>query len=1055
MMDKKLQAFLFLLFLSGAAFADTFSRSFIVDYQTLPALAYANTNVSVAPSVSPTTITQCTGSTFTPTLSLSTVYVVPSYEGLLGNDVLVGSYASCLIPYTTLSPNQPVNWVTNAQYSSLAGTSWYSSPSAFESIVPGMLQSDERSQYMNPLTGAPFVVNGDNRFKARIGLFCTASVELVSSTNPSIYQLITGQYTGQSLYASPITLPSSPTTVQLAQRVNVTHCIASGRTLLNPSCASYETVWMYHNNTFPLSVSSAPTIITVKNPFACNLQALSFSPMSMNNSTTYSFSLVLKNNGDSVNITSISLAAGSQFTNFAYGAPTLPYVFASGAQTAFSGTVKSPAATGMLPLTLNINSVSTAPNCTGSTANCNLQASFVINVTAPQPPANNSTSVPTSCTLAFAGGHGTNFMAPDSAVVVATCRNSSNAVLPCGFLAWSTTASGGSVSPASTTTPPDQPQTTFSIVAVQAPQSALVKAQQGANFSCSIPLSIVAPDYRPILTINATQVQAGQSFKANVTTQNIGAAANISTYTKMQFRVQTQPFSVAPLGQQGTQNNSFNFGCPSTPGLYELNATVDYTGLLNESDENNNFATMMVNCTAAPPILKPDYISIISAPLNVLVGNPLPINVTTANIGQAPAAIPSTTRLLISGYGSSTSFSFNIPPLGANGGSVTNATANVFCPPTPGDLALLSSADYFGQINESNETNNNDAFTVHCVASGNQPNYVPRITMPLVFFNIPFTANFSTKNTGNAPGLAQSVTHVTFPGTVKDFTVAPLAAGLEQNNTWDFICTTPTALMNETVDFTNVINESDETDNSDTRLAACYAQPTSCNLSFAGPDFPPFGTYDSSLVVATCFAGGVQTACPSFFWQQSAVGGSMSPANTPASMSPNSTLALFNAPTPQIGMKVNATSTLSAIQIYCELPFDISSTPVGPDYVVTSIIPDHATAALGQVVQFTVTVFNQGNVNATNDSTSTAIYSPGCEIITHRDSYFLPHIDAQDSDISVDELACTCRVAGTQNITVTANPAHVQWETNFNNNDGAQSFICQAPFPTITCSYFV
>jgi len=940
-MGKKLQALLLFLFLSGAAFAGTFSRSFIVDYQALPALAYVNTDVSVAPSVSPAAITMCTGSTFTPTLSLSTAYVAPSYDALLSNDVLVGSYSTCLLPYTTLLQNQMVNWVTSAQYSSLAGTNWYSSPATFQNVVPGMVQSDERSQYMNPLTGAPFVVNGDNRFKARIGMFCTASVELVSSTNPSIYQLITGQYTGQSLTASPITLPGSPGTVQLTQRVNVTHCIASGRTLLNPSCSSYETVWMYHNNTFPLSVSSAPTIITVKNPFTCNLAALSFAPMAMNNSTTYSFSLVLKNNGDSVNITSIALASGSQFSNFQVTSPQQippPYTLGAGVQQTFSGTVKSPAATGMIPLTLNINSVSTAPNCTGITANCNIQATFMINVTAPsQPPPPNP---PTSCTLAFQN-HGSGFTAPDSASVVATCRNATNAVLPCGHLAWSTTAIGGAMSPSSTTTPPSQPKSTFSITAVSAPQSAQVKAQQGSNFSCTIALDIIAPDYVPLLSA-PLQVQVNTAFTAAVTTKNIGAAANISTITRLRFRSTTHNIGVAPLGQQGAQNDSRSFSCPSTPGLYELNATVDATNLLTESNENNNFATQMVNCSqnTTPPILKPNYVPNISAP-------------SVAFIGQA------------------------------------------------------------------------------------------------------FSANFVTKNIGQAAATVTSTTRTTFQSAVKDFSVAPLSVQQQQTDGWNFNCTSAGVKnLVETVDYFNVINESSENDNTQSKPITCYTAPTSCILNFTGPDFPPFNSYATSGVLASCFAGGVQTACPPFLWQQNANGGSMSPANTPAGLAPSSTLTLTNAPVPQLGRKVNATSTLPGIPLYCEIAFIVSGgAAVGPDYTVTSIQPSPAPADIGQTVHFTTTVANIGNVNATNDSTSVATYSAGCTPV--KSSYFLPHINAGASHTDTS-LECICNAAGAQTITVEANPApHPQYETTYTNNLKTITFICNGSTPPLTCAYFV
>ncbi|MFA6907733.1 MAG: CARDB domain-containing protein, partial [Candidatus Micrarchaeia archaeon] len=369
-----------------------------------------------------------------------------------------------------------------------------------------------------------------------------------------------------------------------------------------------------------------------------------------------------------------------------------------------------------------------------------------------------------------------------------------------------------------------------------------------------------------------------------------------------------------------------------------------------------------------------------------------------------------------------------------------------------------STADSTFQLNEASEANNADTKTIECTSAppALKPNYVPTIAIPsTLFVGVPFTAQFTTKNIGNAAAAVPSITHTTFQATAKDFTIAPLAVNAQQVDGWIFTCSSPGAKsMVETVDNGNAIDELLETDNTQALPVMCNAKPTSCSLAFAGSQ-PPFGTFSSSAVVATCFAGSAQTPCPPFLWQQSATGGSMSPANTPSGAAPSSTLSLSNAPTPQIGEKVNATSTLTSIPLYCELPFDISNTPIGPDYVVTSILPDHPTVALNQVVQFTVTVFNQGNMDAVNDSISTAAFSPGCTVVSGRDSYPLPPINAQASGISVNRLACTCVAAGTQSITVTANPTQAQWETDFANNDRVQSFICQAPFQTITCSYFV
>ena len=1026
--------------LTMLAQADMVTRTF-TNYYGSPPLGYVTTDLEANPSLIVPDYA-CVGTSVTPTLQVQTDWYSSVYDAKLKSNA---NLVSCLTSSSAVNQNQAISWLSLSSYACAFGPStptYFSTYAAFVSFMSGCgisnpLESIEKSNYYD--TGGSVY---PGFFKAGIGAYCNGTVS-VNSTGS--YNFGPVQYTGSAPVLPSLT-SGSPADITLQAKFNTNSCGATSHAYVTSTCGG-DSVYKHVNTTAPnfIALGAAKTI-HFRNPFVCNLAALTFSPTSMNNSTTYSFNLVIKNNGDSVNITSIALVAGSPFSNFQVTNPPVPpsFTLGAGAQQTFIGSVKAPATVGMQTLTVLISSVSTAPSCNGTTANCNLQASFAINVTAPSNPANNT---PKNCTLAFES-HTSTFTPVDSAWVNATCRNSTTAVVPCGTLSWSTTAASGSMSPTPTTLPS---RSQLTVNAVSAPQAnAGVLAQQGANFSCTILLNVTAPDYIPLLSAPAS-VQVNTQFTATVTTKNIGAAANITTFTKLQFRSLTQPFSVAPLGQQGTQNNSFNFTCPATPALYELNATVDYTGLLTEGSENNNFATQMVNCTAAPPVIKPDYTSHINVPPTATVGTSFSVGVVTTNIGNGAANASSTTRLKISNQ--ATPYNFGVRALAANGDSVTNTTTAT-CPSTPGYIYINASADFFNQINESNETNNNDTVAVNCVLPGNMPNYVPKITAPVVFINIPFIANFSTKNIGNAPGTVPSVTRVTFPGTVKDFSVIALPVNGEQNDSWDFVCTSPSAIMNETVDFYNVINESDE-NNTELKTISCNAVPDSCNLSFVGHSSTLL-PYDSATVQATCYNGGVQTACPPFLWQQNAIGGSMNPANTIASWLPNSTLATFMAPSPQIGMKVNATSTLSGAPLYCELLFTVSDgTPIGPDYVVTSILPDHSPTGIGQVVQFTVTVLNQGNVNATNDSTSTATYSPGCEVITNRDSYFLPHIDAQASDISVNELACTCRVSGTQNITVTANPTHVQNETDFTNNARTQTFICQVAVQPITCAYFV
>jgi len=136
------------------------------------------------------------------------------------------------------------------------------------------------------------------------------------------------------------------------------------------------------------------------------------------------------------------------------------------------------------------------------------------------------------------------------------------------------------------------------------------------------------------------------SFTANIT-KRTSALRQISPPSQAAVPHPGSELHVAPLGSQGTQNNSFNFFCPSAPGLYELNATVDSIGVLTESNENKQLRNPDVNCSLnyTPPALKPNYIPIISAPSALFVGQGFVANFTTRMSGRLRQNASSTTHV--------------------------------------------------------------------------------------------------------------------------------------------------------------------------------------------------------------------------------------------------------------------------------------------------------------------------------------------------------------------------------------------------------------------------
>lgn len=1050
-------AFLFLAILPALSFAATFDRTFTHPYGGWQN-AYVRTDIETSPSLSlPLGKTvYCVGDTFAPTLSVQSDWYSSVYDAQLANQ---NNFGGCLVASCTPHTNNGINWVTNSQYQTLSSPVWYTTVTAFNQMIsnnsiPNNMPG-QCSKYLKSTDYQPYNVGGNTLFKSDDGAYCKGTLSLVSS-NSAYSRTIAQEYTGSiPAINPPIVLNTASPSVTFTTKLDTSGCIISGRTYATSAC--YESVYLYYNLSggFPFSAQNTPVPITVKNPFNCSLLQFAspvFQPGTILQGQAMPFSFNVTNpatNGEDAKIISVNTSGWSP------SPPSppqpngiiLPYtVPRNGLPYNVSGFLNAPNLPGTYTFNLVVNYSSSGADCSGSVVNCQKILPVTILVSPP--------SDPVSCTLAFEN-HGAIFTPADSAWVNATCRNSLNSVVPCNTLSWTTTALSGSMSPQATNGIPSR--SLLAIAGVSAPQAnANVKAQGSTGFSCTIPLNVNGPDYTSFINAYPWKY-VNEQFTAYVQTKNIGGAANRSTITRLRFNNGAPvDFGISPLGKMGTMDNSTAFNCPPQPGNYTLNSTADATFQLNEGNESNNNYNKTIECRTSAPADKPDYVSNVVAPISATYGSTFNIQMVTANTGSAGATVPSTTQLNITGYAPKL---FNVPALAA-GAYITNLTTAT-CPNATVTLTLKSFADLYNQTGETNRSNNNDTATVNCVPPappGNRPNYIPKITVPpVVFLNLSFTASFTTKNNGTASATADSVTRAIFQAATSNFPVGALSINGEQTNYKNYTCTIPVgAIFNETVDVYNDINESDE-NNTETKPIVCYQIPTSCILMFVNHN-STFHTGESAPVQAQCFAGGLQTACPPFFWQQSSTYGSMNPANTNASWTPNSTLSIFGTVTTQLNQKVNATSTLAGTplgQIHCELGFNVSDySPIGPDYVIMSIAPDPSAAELYEQVDFTVVVKNIGNVDAVNDSTGVAAFSSGCEPVGAT-WYGLPHLDVNETDTSND-LSCKCIEIGTQNITVTANPPPPeQEETDYDNNAFTQSFICQGEPPPITCDYFV
>ncbi|MFA6907590.1 MAG: CARDB domain-containing protein, partial [Candidatus Micrarchaeia archaeon] len=550
-------------------------------------------DVAVQLSMGAVTPVVCTGTAFTPSASISSNWYSSYYTSKLASNAPGFSY---LVSYASTQPQRPITWVDSGDYTSITNQQsggvpgYFLNVGEFNSFMSGIgvspSQSTQRSGYTDPFganfpgtcTSAPYC------YKADLAFYCKGITNLVSS-NPSYNQNIPNYLGAASVPFTPFPL-NTPGTFTFKPTFTLGGCIASGRTYTQPAGgnpAPVENVHLYKNAAFAaVTIDNAATqTVTVKNPFSCNLVQFStpvFTPSgAVAPGAQMSFSFTVANppsNGEDARVNSV--AASGWFPQ-----PTpqpQPYnvnvplvVPKNGVPVTVSGKLDAPSAPGAYTFNLVVNFGSAGADCTGSTVSCSPKT-YPVSFTVSEPPGPD----PVSCTLALSGGHGTTFTAPDSAVAVATCRSASNAVVPCGALAWSTTATGSSMAPASTTTPPGPSQSTFTLSYTNAPQSAQIKAQHAA-FSCTLPIAILPPDYISTITAPAS-AQVGTAFSAAVETKNIGSAASLSTTTKLQFNGGTpQAFGVPGLSYQDTQQDTGSFTCPATAGTYTLTSTADST----------------------------------------------------------------------------------------------------------------------------------------------------------------------------------------------------------------------------------------------------------------------------------------------------------------------------------------------------------------------------------------------------------------------------------------------------------------------------------------------
>ncbi len=275
--------------------------------------------------------------------------------------------------------------------------------------------------------------------------------------------------------------------------------------------------------------------------------------------------------------------------------------------------------------------------------------------------------------------------------------------------------------------------------------------------------------------------------------------------------------------------------------LFDINATtgeIVYTA--NSSDVGTHIieitasdgiksTTAVFTLTVSPQIPPADLVvDSIDAPSNVWSGETVLVNVTISNIGNK-----STGAFWVSLGDGIIQYKKvdNLDP-----GSSVTVTFNWTAPNVDGDVTLVSIADVYDNVTESNETNNNATVTVHVTQKVFDAS-VNNVSVPAtVNVNESFNISFEIGNNGNQDMTIPVVVYLN--GTEiysENITLSPGATAAR-----DIIHTVSTEgsyVVEVVVDPNDIISESNETNNNATKtFTAVNPQPNQLPIADAGPE---------------------------------------------------------------------------------------------------------------------------------------------------------------------------------------------------------------------------
>lgn len=341
------------------------------------------------------------------------------------------------------------------------------------------------------------------------------------------------------------------------------------------------------------------------------------------------------------------------------------------------------------------------------------------------------------------------------------------------------------------------------------------------------------PDLTASLAFSDASPRVGDTLYVIVGTHNNGTATAGQSHTNSYEVPSGIPHSAeVPMLPPGTSFYfNYSFTC-SNVGWFYFNASADAWGEVSESNEGNNFDFQGVYCNVAdlPDLVVQD---IAFSNNNPRVGDAFTVNVTTGNIGSNASGRFTITAVF---HNNGADYLY-VPPLppGYNHTNFTTYTCN-----QTGTVFFSANADYWGWVNESNESNNWRQESVYC-APAELPDlypymsfsdYAPRVgDTVVVYVN---TTNYGQAASNASVTISQSIDDV-FVGGFFFIPSLPPWGGWHLDN-YSFTCPYPGAFwFNATADYWGQNVESNESNTAWASLTCFPAQPdlVISNLSFS------------------------------------------------------------------------------------------------------------------------------------------------------------------------------------------------------------------------------